>query len=145
MLKSFRDFVMKGNVLDLAVAVIMGAAFGKIVTSFTNDILMPPIGMLLGGVDFANLFLSLDGGAYPSLAAAQAAGAPTLNYGIFLNTIIDFIIVAFALFLLIRAVTRLQAPKPTAAPTTRDCPFCATTISLAARRCPHCTSELAHA
>jgi len=141
MLKAFRDFVMRGNVLDLAVAVIMGAAFGKIVSSFTNDILMPPVGMLLGGVDFTSLFLSLDGVTYPSLAAAQQAGAPTLNYGVFLNTVIDFVIVAFALFLMIRAVNRLQAPKAKS-PTTKDCPFCATPIPLAARRCPHCTSEL---
>lgn len=141
MLKAFRDFVMRGNVLDLAVAVILGAAFGRIVSSFTNDILMPPVGMLLGGVDFTNLFVSLNGATYPSLAAAQQAGAPTLNYGIFLNTIIDFVIVAFALFLMIRAVNRLQAPK-SLTPTTKDCPFCATPIPLAARRCPHCTSEL---
>jgi large conductance mechanosensitive channel len=141
MLKAFRDFVMRGNVLDLAVAVILGAAFGRIVSSFTNDILMPPVGMLLGGVDFTNLFVSLNGATYPSLAAAQQAGAPTLNYGIFLNTIIDFVIVAFALFLMIRAVNRLQAPK-SLTPTTQDCPFCATPMPLAARRCPHCTSEL---
>jgi large conductance mechanosensitive channel len=142
MIKAFRDFIMRGNVLDLAVAVIMGAAFGKIVTSFTNDILMPPIGLLLGGVDFSNLFLALDGATYPSLAAAQEAGAATLNYGVFLNTIIDFVIVAFALFLIIRAVNRLQAPKAPPVPTTKTCPFCASSIPLAARRCPHCTSEL---
>jgi large conductance mechanosensitive channel len=142
MIKAFRDFIMRGNVIDLAVAVIIGAAFGKIVTSFTSDILMPPIGMLLGGVDFTNLFLTLDGGSYPSLAAAQQAGAATVNYGVFLNTIIDFVIIAFVLFLIIRTVNRLQMPKTPPAPTTKTCPFCASTIPLAARRCPHCTSEL---
>jgi large conductance mechanosensitive channel len=146
MFKEFKEFAMRGNVLDLAVGVIIGAAFGKIVTSFTNDILMPPIGLLLGKVDFTNLFLSLNGEAYPSLAAAKQAGAPTLNYGVFLNTVLDFLIIAFAIFFLIRQINRLQrkpdAPPP---PETRDCPFCTTAISVKATRCPHCTSELAPA
>jgi large conductance mechanosensitive channel len=144
MLKDFRAFVMRGNVVDLAVAVVIGAAFGGIVTSFVNDILMPPIGLLLGRVDFSNLFLNLSGQTYPSVAAAKAAGAPTLNYGVFLNTIINFVIIAFAVFLLVRGITRLQArPAPAAAaPTTRECPHCVSVISIRARRCPHCTSTL---
>jgi large conductance mechanosensitive channel len=143
MWKEFREFAMRGNVIDLAIGVIIGAAFGKIVTSFTNDILMPPIGLLLGKVDFSNLFISLSGQSYPSLKAAQDAGAPTINYGVFLNSVLDFVIVAFAIFLLVKQVNRLQrkpdAPPP---PETRDCPFCATAISLKATRCPNCTSEL---
>jgi len=139
MLKEFRDFVMKGNVIDLAVAVIIGAAFGKIVTSFTNDIIMPPIGMLLGNVNFTDLFISLDGNQYASLAVAQAAGAPTINYGVFINTIIDFLIVAFVIFLIIKKMRRAPAP---AAPTTKECPFCYTQIPIPATRCPNCTSEI---
>ncbi len=143
MLKEFKDFVMRGNVLDLAVAVIIGGAFGKIVTSFVNDVLMPPIGLLLGGVDFANLFVSLDGSHYDSLDAAKAAGAATLNYGVFLNTVIDFIIVAFVIFLIVKAANSIKKPAPApAAPTTRECPYCFTTIHIEATRCPHCTSEL---
>ena len=142
MFKEFKEFAMRGNVVDLAVGIIIGGAFGKIVSSFVNDILMPPIGRLLGNLDFSNIFISLSGKSYDSLAAAKAAGAPTLNIGLFINAIIDFVIVAFALFLVIRAMNRLQRPAPAAAPTTRDCPFCATAIPLAARRCPHCTSEL---
>lgn len=143
MLKEFKEFVVRGNVLDLAVAVIIGGAFGKIVTSFVNDVLMPPIGLLLGGVDFANLFISLNGQAYASLADAQAAGAPTINYGVFLNTVIDFVIVAFVIFLIVKAAnkTKKQEPSP-AAPTTRECPHCFTTISIKATRCPNCTSQL---
>lgn len=141
MLKEFRDFIMKGNVLDLAVAVIIGVAFGAIVTSFVKDILMPPIGLLLGGVDFSNLFIPLNGQSYPSLAAAQEAAAPTINYGVFLNTIINFLIVAFAIFLVVRAFNRMR-PKAAAPVTTKDCPYCATAIPLAAHRCPNCTSEL---
>ena len=142
MLKEFKEFIMRGNVLDLAIGIIIGGAFGKIVTSFVNDILMPPIGLLLGGVDFSNLFLSLDGKAYPSLAAAQEVGAPTINFGLFINNIIDFLIVGFAIFLVIRAVNRLQRPKPAAAPTTKDCPYCLSVIPIKATRCPQCTSEL---
>jgi len=142
MLKEFKDFVMRGNVVDLAVAVILAGAFGKIVTSFVNDILMPPVGLLLGGVNFTDLYISLNGQTYPSLAVAQAAGAPTINYGIFLTTIIDFLIVAFVIFLIVRTLNRLkQAPAP-AETTTKECPHCFTTIPLKATRCPNCTSEL---
>src|SRR5512147_724733 len=142
MLKEFREFVMRGNVLDLAVAVIIGGAFGKIITSFVNDILMPPIGLMLGGVDFANLFFSLNGQAYASLADAQAAGAPTINYGVFLNTVIDFLIVAFVIFLVVRTMNRFKKPAPAAAVTTKDCPHCFTAIPIKATRCPNCTSQL---
>jgi large conductance mechanosensitive channel len=142
MLKEFRDFILKGNVIDLAVAVIIGAAFGKIVTSFTNDIIMPPIGMLLGNVNFTDLFIALDGNEYASLAAAQAVGAPTINYGIFINTIIDFLIVAFVIFLLIRRINSMKKQPAPAAPTTKECPYCFTQIPIPAIRCPHCTSEL---
>ncbi len=142
MLQEFKQFAMRGNVLDLAVAVVIGAAFGKIVTSFVNDILMPPLGLLAGRVDFSNLFVSLSGRSYPTLAAAKAAGAPTINYGLFLNTVLDFLIVAFAVFLLVRQVNRF-ARKPEAAPaTSRECPFCVSSIPIRAVRCPHCTSEL---
>lgn len=146
MLKEFRAFLLRGNVLDLAVAVVVGGAFGKIVTSLVNDIIMPPIGLLLGNVDFANLFIPLDGKAYASLAAAQEAGAPTLNYGVFLNSIVEFVIIAAAIFVVLRTVRkaqeRLTKPVPAAAPTTKECPYCYTTIALKATRCPNCTSEL---
>jgi large conductance mechanosensitive channel len=142
MLKEFKDFAMRGNVLDLAIGVIIGAAFGKIVTSFTNDILMPPLGLLLGKVDFTNLFISLTGTPYPSLKAAKDAGAPTLNYGMFLNTVLDFVIVAFAVFLLVKQINRL-APKPAPdKPATIDCPYCVSSIPAQASRCPFCTSEV---
>jgi len=144
MLKEFRAFVMRGNVVDLAVAVVIGAAFGAIVTSFVNDILMPPLGLVLGRVNFADLFVSLDGRSHPSLAAARAAGAATWNYGAFLNTIVNFLIVAFAVFLLVRQVNRLAAkPAPAAAPATKECQFCASMIPTRAKRCPQCTSALA--
>ena len=144
MLGEFRTFLMRGNVVDLAVAVVIGAAFGAIVTSFVNDLLMPPIGVILGGVNFSDLFISLSGRSYASLAAAKAAGAPTLNYGVFINTMLNFVIVAFAVFLLVKQVNRLKGPAPApAAPTTRECPQCAMAIPLKARRCPHCTSEVA--
>ena len=142
MLKEFKEFVMRGNVLDLAVAVIIGGAFGKIITSFVNDVLMPPIGLLLGGVDFANLFIPLDGQTYESLEAAQAAGATTINYGVFINTVIDFLIVALVIFLVVRVANRMKKPEPVAAPTTKECPHCFTTIPLKATRCPNCTSQL---
>ena len=142
MLKEFKEFVMRGNVLDLAIAVIIGGAFGKIITSFVNDVLMPPIGLLLGGVDFADLFVSLDGQTYESLVAAQEAGAATVNYGVFLNTVIDFVIVAFVIFLVVKAANRMKKPEPAAAPTTKECPHCFTTISMKATRCPNCTSQL---
>jgi large conductance mechanosensitive channel len=141
-LKEFKEFIMRGNVLDLAVAVIIGGAFGKIITSLVNDILMPPIGVILGKVDFSNLFIDLSGASHPTIAAAKAAGAATINYGLFLNTIIDFVIVALAIFLLIRQANKLKrAPVPAAA-TTRDCPFCCTAIPIPAKRCPNCTSQL---
>jgi len=142
--KEFREFVMRGNVVDMAVGIIVGAAFGKIVTSLVNDVLMPPIGLLLGRVDFANLLINLSGTRYDTLAKAKEAGAATLNYGLFLNTVIDFVIVAFVIFLLIRGINRLRR-KPEeapAAPTTRECPFCFCTIPIKATRCPHCTSQI---
>ena len=139
MLKDFREFALRGNVIDLAVGVIIGAAFGKIVTSAVADLIMPPIGMALGRVDFSDLFVALNGATYPSLAAAEAAGAPTVNYGRFLNTVIEFAIVAFAVFLLVRQFNRLKRPVDV---TTRDCPFCVSAISLRATRCPNCTSEI---
>ena len=146
MLNEFKTFIARGNVVDLAVGVIMGASFGGIVTSLVNDVVMPPIGRLLGGVDFKDFFLSLSSQSFPTLAAAKAAGAPTLNYGVFFNTLINFIIVAFAVFLLVRQVNHLL-PKPAApaAPVTKECEWCATTIPAAAKRCPHCTSNLASA
>jgi len=146
MLSEFKAFIMRGNVVDLAVGVIIGAAFGTIVTSFVNDVLMPPIGRLLGGVDFKDFFISLSGQSFATLAAAKAAGAPTLNYGVFLNAVINFLIVAFAVFLLVQQVNRLF-PKPAApaAPAMKDCSWCATSIPAAAKRCPHCTSNLAGA
>jgi large conductance mechanosensitive channel len=142
MLKEFRDFAVRGNVVDLAIGVIMGGAFGKIVTSFVNDILMPPIGLLLGGVNFADLFIALDGNRYESVEAAKTAGAATINYGLFLNTVIDFIIVAFVIFLLVRSINRMHKPAPAAAPTTKECPHCFTSIPIKATRCPNCTSPL---
>ena len=142
MLKEFKEFAMRGNVLDMAVGIIVGAAFGKIITSFVGDILMPPLGLLLGKVDFSNLFISLSG-QYPSLAAAKAAGAPSINYGVFLNTVLDFLIVAFAIFLLIRQVNRfMPKPAPAAQPATKDCPYCLSAVPLKATRCLHCTSDL---
>ncbi len=141
MLAEFKKFVMRGNVLDMAVGIIIGAAFGKIVSSFVADVLMPPLGLLLGGIDFSNLFISLGGQTYKSLAEAKAAGAATINYGLFINSIIDFLIVAFAIFLMIRQVNRFTAPK-TAAATTKECPFCCTSIPIPAVRCPQCTSDL---
>jgi large conductance mechanosensitive channel len=143
MWKEFREFAMRGNVVDLAVGVVIGAAFGKIVSSLVNDILMPPLGLLLGRVDFSSLFINLSGTHYASLAEAKAAGAATLNIGVFINTVIDFLIVAFAIFLLVRQINRWQRPKPPPAPTTRECPYCASAISPKAIRCPHCTSQLA--
>jgi large conductance mechanosensitive channel len=140
-LKEFKEFAMRGSVLDLAVGVIIGAAFGKVVSSLVDDVIMPPIGRLLGHVDFSNLFINLSDKSYASLAAAKAAGAPTLNYGNFLNTIINFLIVAFAVFLLVRAVNKWM-PKPAAPVTTRHCPQCAMPIPVAAKKCGHCTSAV---
>lgn len=141
MLKEFKAFAMRGNVLDMAVGIIIGAAFGKIVSSLVDDIIMPPVGKLLGHVDFSSLFINLGGTHYDSLAAAKAAGAPTINYGLFINTILNFIIVAFAIFLLVRWVSRWTAAPP-AAPTTKDCPYCAMSIPVQAKRCGHCTAQL---
>ena len=143
MLKEFREFAMKGNVLDMAIGIIIGAAFGRIVSSFVADLLMPPISMLLGKVDFTNWFVSLTGGAYDTLAAAKAAGAVTLNYGAFLNAVIDFLIVAFAIFMLVKQVNRLKKPSETPAAPARHCPYCISTIAVEATRCPQCTSQLA--
>ena len=141
MLKEFKEFAMRGNVLDLAVGVILGAAFGKIVASLVDDVLMPPLGRLLGKVDFSNLFINLGDKTYDSLAAAKAAGAPTLNYGNFINTIINFLIVAFSVFLLVRSVNH-WLPKPPAPVTTKDCPQCAMPIPISAKKCGHCTSAV---
>jgi large conductance mechanosensitive channel len=143
MLSEFRTFIMRGNMIDLAVGIVIGAAFTGVVTSFVSDILMPPIGLLLGRVDFANLFVTLGSGSFPTVAAAKAAGVPTLNYGLFINTLINLLIVGFAVFLVVKQVNRLRGPEPVAAPTTRDCPVCTMAIPLRARRCPHCTSEVA--
>lgn len=143
MLNDFREFINRGNVLDLTIGIVLGAAFAKIVDSFVKDILMPPVGLLTGGVDFASLYINLSGKTYRSLAEANAAGAPTINYGLFLNSIIVFLIVAFAIFMVVKAYNRVRRPaEAPAAPSERDCPFCATKIPSAAKRCPHCTSEI---
>lgn len=146
MLKEFRDFAMRGNVIDLAIGVIIGASFGAIVNSLVKDVLMPPLGLVLGKVDFANLFWVLKTGTppppYPTVADAQAAGAVTINYGLFINTIISFVIVALVVFLIVRAVNRMRGPAPATDPTTKDCPYCYSTIPLKAKRCPNCTSQL---
>jgi large conductance mechanosensitive channel len=143
-LKEFKEFAMRGNVMDLAVGVIIGAAFGKIVTSLVEDVLMPPIGQLAGKVDFSGLFISLSGKPYDTLKAAKEAGVATLNYGIFLNNVINFLIVAFVVFLVVQQMNRLtKKPAPAVVPTTKDCPQCAMPIPLAAKRCGHCTSQLA--
>ena len=152
MFKEFKEFAMRGNVFDMAIGIIIGSAFGAISKSLVNDILMPPIGLLLGDVDFVELFLVLKAGEtagpYATLAAAQEVGAVTLNYGIFINTVITFLIVAFAAFLLVRSINRLQKEHeqeeeaPPAEPTTKECPYCITEIPIKAVRCPNCTSEL---
>lgn len=149
MFKEFKEFAVKGNVIDMAVGIIIGAAFGTVVSSLVNDVLMPPIGLLIGNVDFSNLFVVLKQGAtpgpYPSLEVAQAAGAVSINVGLFINRIISFLIVAFAVFMLVRWINRLKRPVPQAAPVTPDtksCPFCYETISVKATRCSHCTAEL---
>ena len=142
MFKEFKEFAMRGSVLDLAIGIIIGAAFGKIITSFVGDILMPPIGLLLGKVDFNNLFINLSSGHYATLKEAKDAGAATINYGLFIAAIIDFLIVAFVIFLIVRQINRMKRKSAEEAPTTKDCPFCASSIPLAATRCPHCTSDL---
>jgi large conductance mechanosensitive channel len=145
--KDFKEFILRGNVVDLAVAVIIGAAFGAIVTSLVNDLIMPPIGLLLGNVDFTDLFMVLKegtkaAGPYATLADAQAAGAVTLNYGVFLSRVVTFLIVAFAVFMMVRTLNRLKRAEPAAAPVTKECPFCASTIAIKATRCPNCTSQM---
>jgi large conductance mechanosensitive channel len=141
MVSDFKEFAMRGNVVDLAVGFVMGAAFGKITTSLVNDVIMPPIGSVLGRVDFSSLYVNLSEKTFPSLAAARTAGAPIVAYGSFINTIIDFLIVAFAMFILVRQMNRLVNPAQ-AAPTDKDCPYCLSKIPLAATKCAHCTSEL---
>ena len=148
MLQEFKKFAMRGNVVDMAVGIIIGGAFGTIVKSLVSDVIMPPIGLMLGGVDFSDLFITLKEGAtagpYATLAIAQAAGAVTIGYGLFLNAVISFMIVAFAVFLLIKGINKLQAEKeaPAAEPTAKECPRCFSTIAIKATRCPHCTTEL---
>ena len=142
MLKEFKEFALRGNVVDMAVGVIIGGAFGKIVSSLVSDVLMPPLGLLLGKVDFTSLFVSLSGESYPSLAAAKEAGAPTLNYGVFLQSTFDFVILAFVVYLLVSQVNRLKPKAPEEAPKTRDCPLCFSAIPKKATRCAHCTSEV---
>ena len=140
----FKEFAMKGNVLDMAIGIIIGAAFGTVVNSLVKDMIMPPIGLVLGKVDFSNLFISLNGVQYPSLVAAQAAGAPTINYGTFINNIISFLIVAFVVFLIVKQVNEMRRkPEAEKAPNTKGCPYCKENINLEATRCPHCTSQLA--
>lgn len=143
MVKEFRDFAVKGNVVDMAVGIIIGGAFGKIVSSLVKDVIMPPIGMLTGNVDFTNLFINLSKQPFDTLAAAQDAGAATINYGLFINAVLDFVIVAFAIFLLVKQMNRLKkAEAPPPPPSTKECPFCLSAVALKATRCAHCTSEL---
>ena len=143
MLEDFKKFILRGNVMDLAVAVIIGGAFGKIVSSLVTDIIMPPLGLLLGRVDFTNLFVSLTGTKYASLVDAQTAGAPTLNYGLFIKNIIDFVLLAIVIFIMIRAINKLsKKEEKVEEPTTRECPYCLTQIAKKATRCPNCTSEV---
>jgi len=143
MLSEFKKFILRGNVLDLAIGVIIGVAFGKIVTSLVNDVLMPVIGLAAGKMDFSNLFISLNGQHYDTLADAKKAAAPTLNYGVFINTMIEFLIIAFVIFLIVKQVNRFRRPEPVAAVATKDCPQCCTAIPLGAKRCPACTSTVA--
>ncbi len=147
MLKEFKEFAMRGNVLDMAIGIIIGAAFGKIVTSFVNDVLMPPLGLLLGKVDFASLFVNISGKDYATLAEAKAAGAATINYGVFLNTVLDFLLVAFAVFLMVKQINRMKRQPEAVAvaaaePTTKTCAYCQSVIPIKAVRCPNCTSQL---
>ncbi len=142
MWKEFKEFAMKGNVMDMAVGIIIGAAFGKIITSFVNDVLMPPIGLLLGKMDFSKLFISLSSQSFATLEEAKKAGVVTINYGSFINTVIDFLIVAFVIFMMIRQINRLKKEPAPAAPTTKDCPHCFSVIPIKATRCPNCTSPL---
>ena len=145
MLKEFKEFAIKGNVIDMAIGVIIGGAFGKIVSSLLSDVLMPPIGLLMGRVDFSSLFVSLDGQSYPSLVAAKAAGAPTINYGVFLDTTLNFLIMAFVVFLVVKQINRLKRQPPAtpvvAAPTTKECRFCCSSVPIKAVRCAYCTAD----
>jgi large conductance mechanosensitive channel len=142
MLKEFKEFIARGNVIDLAVGIIIGVAFGKIVTSLVNDIIMPPIGLLLGNVDFTNLFINLSDRSFPNLAAAKAAAAPTINYGSFINTLIEFLIIAFVIFLIVKAINRMRRRPEELPPTVKACEFCISSIPVQATRCPNCTSQL---
>ncbi len=144
MFQEFKKFAMRGNVIDLAVGVVIGGAFGKIVASLVADIIMPLVSLVMGGMDFAGKFVSLDGNTYPTIAAAQEAGAATLNYGLFLMAIIDFLIIAFSIFMVVRAINKMKKPEEPVAeePTTKECPFCKSQVAIAATRCPHCTSVL---
>lgn len=142
MIKEFKEFISKGNVMDMAVGVIMGGAFGKIVSSLVNDLLMPLIGLILGGVDFSNLFIALDGGNYASLAAAEEAGVALFKYGAFIQNIIDFLIIAFCIFLMVKAFNKTKKEEPAPAPTTKACPYCKSEIAIDAVKCPHCTADL---
>jgi len=142
MLKEFKDFAMRGNVLDMAIGVIIGGAFGKIVTSLVSDVLMPPLGLLMGKVDFSSLFINLSGTPQPSLTAARAAGTPTINYGVFLQATFDFVIISFVVFILVKQVNRLKKDPPAGLPTTKDCPHCLSAIPVRASKCAHCTSNV---
>jgi large conductance mechanosensitive channel len=142
MLKEFKEFIRRGNVIDLAVGFVMGAVFGKVASSFINDVVMPPVGLLLGKVDFSSLYINLSGQAFESLAKAKEAGAPVIAYGVFLNAVIEFLIVALAIFIVIRQINRLKSKPAPASPTTKECPFCLSTVPLTAVRCPNCTSEI---
>jgi len=142
MIKEFKEFAMKGNVLDMAVGIIMGVAFGKIITSFVNDVIMPPIGRLLGNADFSSLFINLSDTPYATIADAKAAGAATINYGMFLNTVLDFLIVAFVMFMMVRQINRMKKAPEAAPVTTKECPHCCSAIPIKATRCPNCTSEV---
>jgi len=146
MFEEFKKFALRGNVIDLAIAVVIGGAFGKITTSLVNDVIMPPIGLLMGKVDFSSLFICLSKDTYPNLAAAKAAGAPTINYGLFINSLIDFLLIAFAMFIVVKQMNRLMAlkakPGSVEAPTTKECPYCFSSMQIKATRCPSCTSEV---
>lgn len=138
----FKKFIQRGNVMDLAVGVIIGGAFGSIVNSLVNDVIMPPIGLLVGNVDFSDLYINLSGGSFGSLAEAQSAGAVTINIGLFINAVINFLILAFVIFIMVRQMNKLQKPEPVSEPSTKQCPFCFSAISIKATRCPQCTSKL---
>jgi large conductance mechanosensitive channel len=142
MWKEFTEFVKRGNVMDMAIGIILGAAFGKIVTSLVSDLLMPPLGLVLGKVDFTNLFLTLDGRQYLTLEDAKKAGAATINYGVFFQNIVDFLLISFAIFMMVRQINRLKRSEPAAAPSTKECPYCFSAIPVKATRCPNCTSDL---